>query len=485
LAAALARETAEPRRSEAAPPASKFLRRQSDLYRFGSAAVAIAAVASPVTIYLPKYYGAYVGMPVGMVALAFLIVRLFDISFDPLFGMLIDRTRTRFGQARPWLIAGVVLLTISAPWLFLAPKGVGLWRLVAGLLVMYAGFSMANLSQAAWSARLISDYTERSRIWGWIQIFGYIGTFLLFAAPLAFAGTQRGDIKNGEDVRMMGAILTVALPVMVLFALVGIPEPPVPAPTNRDERVKLSDYLALLRLRNVRQIVMTDIVLTLASGTTAILFLFFWSFARGYKSKESTIFVLTYMLSGFIGTPLWIWIAKRVGKRAALIASVLCYALLIPGMAVLPRNEMNLVVAGQFLLGLSYASGIFLLRSMAADTADEIRLHLGKDRTGQLFGLFGSTAKLGTAISAGYTLLLLQAAGFDAKLGVNNTPHAIFALELLYLAAPGVLMVVAAWLLTGYKLNRHEHDRILAELAVRDAEAATAAAQLQSAALSQ
>ena len=470
MVAALERDAAEPIEAEASAQPSAFLRHRSDLYRFGSAAVAIGAVQSPIALYLPNYYGAYVGMPIGQIALAFLIVRLFDISFDPLTGVLLDRTRTRFGQARPWLIVGTILVTLASPWLFLAPKGAGMLHLILGLLVIYAGVSMANLAQAAWSARLITDYTERSRLWGWIQVSGSIGIFLLFAAPLVFAGSgdaRHGDIKTGDDVRMMGSILTVAVPIIVAFALFRIPEPPVPVSAKHDERVRFADYVQLLRIPNVRRIVITDAVLTFASGITAVLFFFFWSYARGYKAKETTMVILAYMVAVFIGTPFWVRIARKTGKKAALIASLLCYPVIIPAVALFPRNHMDLVVPGQFLLGLSYGSALFLLRSMAADTADEIRLKLGKDCTGQLFALFGSTAKLGTAISAGCTLLLLQVAGFDAKLGTANTPGAIFAVEVLYVAGPGLFAVAGALLLAGYKLNRSEHERILLELSTR------------------
>jgi Na+/melibiose symporter-like transporter len=450
------------------------VRRPSDLYRFGAAAIALTASQSPIAIYLPAYYGGYVGLAIGQVGIAILIVRLFDICFDPLMGVLLDRTNTRFGQARPWLILGIALLTCASPWLYLAPKGVGLTYLVSGLLVVYAGFSICNVAFAAWTARLVSDFNERNRLWGWVQVFGYFGAFLLFATPLLFS--KNNAINDGADIHIMGWLLTLGIPLIALLALVGIPEPAPKSGGENAQRVKFSDYLQLLRLRNVRTIVIADAVLTIATGTTSALFLLFWQYARGYSRPQATILVLTYMVSGFIGTPLWVRIARKTGKKAALMAALACYGVIIPGVALAPGGHMEIVVPGQFLLGLTFASGTFLLRSMAADTSDEIRYRLNKDRTGQLFGLFGSTAKVGTAVGLFYALGLLQLFGFDAKLGHANTHVAVLALDLLYLVAPGLLMLVGALVLIPYRLTRSDHDKMLAELASRDqAEAGSAA----------
>src|SRR5687768_2845760 len=76
-------------------------------------------------VYLPQFFASHIGLSLAVVGWAFAVVRAADLIIDPLLGMAMDRTRTRFGRYRVWLVAGGPLLMIGAGTLFLAPKGVG------------------------------------------------------------------------------------------------------------------------------------------------------------------------------------------------------------------------------------------------------------------------------------------------------------------------------------------------------------------------
>src|SRR5579872_1385987 len=85
---------------------------------FAGPALALAGVGLPLTALLPTYYVSQLGLTLSAVGVAFMAVRLVDIGLDPVLGLLMDRTRTRFGRFRPWLAAGTPLMMLSVVWLF-------------------------------------------------------------------------------------------------------------------------------------------------------------------------------------------------------------------------------------------------------------------------------------------------------------------------------------------------------------------------------
>ena len=72
---------------------------------FSAGALPVGALVTTLGVYLTNYYAAHVGIPLAIVGLSFMAVRLLDIIFDPLLGIAMDHTRTRFGKFRPWLAA--------------------------------------------------------------------------------------------------------------------------------------------------------------------------------------------------------------------------------------------------------------------------------------------------------------------------------------------------------------------------------------------
>ena len=95
-----------------------------------------------------------------------------------------------------------------------------------------------------------------------------------------------------------------------------------------------------------------------------------------------------------------------------------------------------------------------LLRAMMADVGDEERLKSGEDRTGMLYALLTATNKVGYAIAVGVTFIPLQMAGFNQHSGASNTPEAILALTVLFIAVPMILLLIGAWVINGFPIDQ-------------------------------
>lgn len=435
---------------------------------FSGPAVPLAALALPLVVYLPPFYANHVGISLGMVGLIFSVVRLFDIGFDPLLGAVMDRTRTRFGQFKPWMAVSVPILMLASYLLFMPMRGAGAGYLAGALTLLYVGYSIASLGHLAWGAVLTGDYHGRSRVYGWLQGASVGGMVLVLVLPIIAAKTMRnGDLAG---VYSMGWFVILLMPLTTLLALWRSPEAvaakPIPASFGR--------YLKVVRRPAVVRLLACTLFLALGPGITGALFLFFFRQSRGFSAADGNFLLLIYFVGGLAGAPVWSRLAKAIGKHRALIASCGYYVVMQSLTLVLPKANVLVGIPVMFLAGISFSAGAILLRAMIADACDEARLDLHSDCTGMIYALHNSGMKIGSALGVGITYPLLQYA-FGFRPGVQNTPSAIHGLELTFAIFPILFVVMGALTLVGYRLNEARHDQVRAALAERDA-ALTAAA---------
>ena len=165
-------------------------------------ALPMSALALPMIIFLPEFYAHTLGLNLAVVGFIFTVVRLADLLFDPFVGGLMDRTRTPWGQFRPWLLLGGPLVMVGTWMLFMARPGVGPVYLSVGLVIAYVGYSVVVLSQMGMGTAITQDYRERSRVFAWWMIFNTVGQILVMAMPVLFASQIAND--SSFTVRTMG-----------------------------------------------------------------------------------------------------------------------------------------------------------------------------------------------------------------------------------------------------------------------------------------
>lgn len=449
--------------TQAADRPSKFT-----LAAFSGPGIPLAALGLPLVVHLPAYYHSELGLSLTAVANAWFIVRLLDLAFDPVFGGVMDRTRSRFGRFKFWFAVGTPVVLIGAWLLFMAQPGVTVTYLWIGLLIIYAGQSMATLSHMAWASVLSPSYNERSRIYGWWQAANVLGMLIVLLLPALLE--RFGGFSRAEGVQVMGWFILVLLPIALATALWKVPEPPVKA--ERD-RAGLMEYFGLLKRSSVRRLLATDIILQTGPAITGSLFFFYFLNIKGFNSADAGLLLFFYFIGAFLGGPLWVRVAYRFGKHQTLALAGLLYAGIQMLVLAMPTGNFAVGAAMMFAAGLPFSAGPFLLRAMMADVADEERLLTGKDRTGLLYAVLTGSIKIGSALAIFVTYQLLARFGFDDKAGVDNPPQALSALQYSFTALPAVLGLISSWIIWKYPLTADRQADIRAQLDARDlAEAA-------------
>lgn len=257
-----------------------------NLTAFALPSVPLSAFGLPLVVYLPEYYSNDLALPLAGVGSAFMLVRILDMMFDPVFGAFMDRVSLPWGRFKPWMVIGAPLVMLGAIMLFFAQKGVDLIYLWFWLIVVYIGYSVSVLSHTSWAATLSRDYDQRSRVYGFWQTGNVLGIIVILALPVLLAILPKMD-GVPEGVPAMGLFIAIMLPIAVGLAVWRVDEPSGPMRTTGQVHARLSDYFALFRRETVRRLLTADILLHLAAGITGALFFFYFQRVKSFTKTES------------------------------------------------------------------------------------------------------------------------------------------------------------------------------------------------------
>ncbi|MDB5426469.1 MAG: transporter [Phenylobacterium sp.] len=422
-----------------------------------------AALQTSVAVQVPRFFAGHLGLGLTVGGI-FGLVRLIDIPLDPALGLGMDRTRTRIGRYRPWMLLGAPVLMLAVYMLFEAPVGVSSGYLLIWLLIMYLGMSMLLLSGNAWASTLAASYQQRSRIFGAMAGLGALGAIAVLVIPIVVA--QRGG-ADADGIRAVGWFLVALVPLTIALAALRTPEPL--KKTSETPRFAISDYAALLARPNVIRLLAADFLVILGPGWMSALYLFFFKDSRGFSISEANGLLVIYIAAGLLGAPATAWLANRINKHRALAVTTTGYSLMLIVIFLSPKADVAIAAPAMFVAGALAAGTIVMIRSITADIGDEIRLEKGRQEIGLLYALTSATTKAASAFAITLTFWVLSVVGYNPTEGAVNGPSQIRGLELAYAIGPIIFVMLGGACFIGYKLSAERHAQIRRELDARDA----------------
>jgi Na+/melibiose symporter-like transporter len=395
-----------------------------------------------------------------------------DVPLDPFIGAVMDKTRSPLGRYRLWMLIGTPFLMWGLYQLFNPPMGASEGYLFTWLLVYYAGSSMFVLGHSAWAAALATNYHERSRVYGWMQGIGVFGSVSLLMLPVLTAGKIVPG--QGDSMTTIGWIVILSLPVTVMIVALLTPER-----LSRDvktEKMTLKDYAGIVFRPSMLRLIIADLCFVLGPGMTGPIYIFFFHDAKGFTVAETGLLLIPYIGAGLVGAPFWAAVARKIGKHRTVQIGAVAYAIAQTTLMILPRVwpghtivQSLPTILGMFAVGFCASCFVLMVRAMVADVADEMRLDKGRERTGMLYSMITLTQKVGAAITTAIAFGILAWVGYNAEDDAVNTKDAIFGLEMVYLFAPMVFVMIGAALFFGYNLDSKRHAEIRDALEARDA----------------
>lgn len=427
----------------ASPPLRRLV-----LLAYGAPALPLAVLLLPTYIFLPAHY-AQLGLSLGTISLVLLAARLWDGVTDPLVGALSDRFGGRFGRRRPWIAAGLPLTCLSLWFLLVPGDGVGWAHLLGWSMALYLGWTLMVVPLTAWGAELSGDYHQRTRINGYREGAGVLGTMVALVLPFALGAGAAGN--EGEALRLLALFILISLPLLTLAALLLVPDPPWPMAgvTAQAATPTAGGWRAILGNGPFRRLLLAYVINGMANGLPAQLFLFFVQQRLG-EGERAGLLLLCYFASGLLAVPLWLGLSKIWGKdrvwRGAMLWNI---AWFLPVFWLGPGDFLPFLLVC-VMTGLTLGADLVLPSAMQADVVDLDTATHGEQRAGLFFALWGLATKLATALAA----LGLGAAGlFGFTPAGPNDAQALAGLTLLYAGLPILLKLLAIALLWRWPLD--------------------------------
>ncbi len=430
------------------------------LFYYGLADMPIQMAGIPIAAFIPNYYGQDLGVSIGAVGTIWLLTRLFDAISDPAIGWLSDRTNTRWGRRRVWMVASVPLMMLSIYKLFMPdPAEVSAGYLLGWLVGLWVGWTMLFIPYYAWAAELSPDYNERTRITGWRSWIGMAANVISKLVPVvaiyccAYGGTQ-------ETLFLVGTMTLILLPLTVGLTVAKVPEGRDYLPT----RIPLIPGLKMMwKNAPFKRLVLAFFINQLGSSISTVLVVFF---IREVLQEEARPieFLLTYYLFNLSGIPLWIWFSGKVGKHRAWAIGLSLFATFQCGYLFLGPGDFVYMLPIGAITGFLGGAAWVLPNSMKADVIDVDTLNTGEDRAAWYFAVWSFTTKVGQSIGPGIALPLLAIMGYDPSVNPEPTEAGLLGIKLLYVFGPAIGFWLAAIIAWGHPLTQEKHQEIRSKL---------------------
>ena len=389
------------------------------LLAYGGLGLPLAFAALPLYVHLAPFYSGVISLSVlGAILLA---LRFLDAVIDPLIGALFDR----FPHPRTLVAFSLPVLGLGWIGVFTLPASLPVvpW-LVGTLTLTTVGYSLATVVHTSWGARLSNVPHERTRLFAAREGFGLIGVVLAAALPTVLAPTL------AEGLARMGWIFFGLLLVFAALTLIATPT------MQRSARSPgLRHMLRPLANPAFARFVPGYLLNGVAAALPATLVIFFIDDVLQLAS-HSGLFLVIYFLSGALGLPLWVRLAKRIGTLDAWLLSMGLSIAAFSGAFWLGAGDLVGYALVCVASGLALGADLALPPALVADMIDAD----AHPQPGAYYGLMSFFAKLTLALAAGLALPLLDLWGYAP--GGDQ----LFALSATYALLPLVMKLGAlAW----------------------------------------
>ncbi len=412
--------------------------------------------------YVTYFYTNILQIPAVMAGTIFMVARLVDAVTDPLMGMIVDRTNTKLGKYRPFIIAGAPFLGIMFVLLFTAPDFSATGKIVYAF-VTYIIYSLAwtivQIPQLALPAMLTNDLAKRTRIQAIFQAFGSIASLVVSAWALPILNALGGQEDAGAWMKFTIIFGAISAVLFILSAMsvkdVDVYDPDMEV--KKKEKQPLSETLSVITKNKALLCVLiaygTDMFAYQISNSLRI---YFFQYNMGGRTD-----LITYIgyASTFIGFALVAFIqpfVKRTGKKAGIIvvealAVVFTLPMLITGLA--GSYAIAAVMFTYIAVTFTWTINNMLSRAAVLDSANYAQITTGVNGTALVNSTFTFVNKCCQAFSMFFGGAILSATGYSATVE-QQSPGCLKAILLLCTLGPILGYIASVIAMYFYPLDR-------------------------------
>lgn len=444
------------------------------LFAYGAPAVPLQVLLTPLLIFLPTFYATDLELGLATVGTLFLLARAWDAMTDPIIGALSDRTKSRLGRRKPWIIAGTPLLMITSYFVLVPAPDMTLATAVFLIGLLYVCWTMVFIPYQSWGAEIQSGYEERTRAAGFREGGAVLGVLVGIGIPLLLIDPIAEPVRNliwpngtGLDASLRSLHLVIFVTFIALLPIASAVScffVPDTMPKQLPRFSWKQTATILVRNKPFQRLFAGYFVAQL--GFLAFLSAVQMLITRALEIEAFLFLIFLQNIVAVLAVPLWLRFANRFGKREAYCASLLIISVGFFALALVQPGDFAMAAAVFLFNGLGSSGKLVLPASIAADTVDYDTLKTGSRETGSHLALLNMANKATFAISIGVTFLALSVTGFDPA-SSTNSEASIDGLLIIGTLVPALLVLSGMLIMWGYPLSKSRHSIIQKRLARR------------------
>lgn len=415
---------------------------------------------------LTFFYTDYVGINPFMVGMIFLITRIFDGVSDIIMGFITDRTKSKYGKARPWILWMAVPYAVTFVLLFLIPADApemvqAVYIFVTYNLVNTVVYTALNLPYSTMASLITRDQKSRASTQAWRIFCGPMGKMLVTVSTLPLVKMFGNTQKSWIIVATIFAVIALILLLVCFFNI----EERVVIEAAKDQKISVKENLKALFSNQYWAICLglwgTMVMMSTVSGTITT---YYCKYILGNQDLYSPIYAAELIAQSIVVLIIPNFVMK-FGKRNLTLGGIL---LVIVAQIAWMTNPMSVTIAmiSAVIRGIGVAPLWACVFPMIADCAEfgQWKTHVRQD--GMIFSAASVGSKIGGGLSSAGIGLLMDSVGYDG-LAATQSPATLNMIQGICMYAPIIFSVVIVILCMMYKLDKL-YPTVIAELRERD-----------------
>jgi len=405
------------------------------VYGLGSISSSIAYMAF--STYLLFFYVDVMGLPSTLAGSAMIVFTIWNMLNDPLAGYLSDRTRTKWGRRKPYILFGSIPLAItfmflwSPPNTFLATTS-KLFAYFLTIICLYdTFFSVVELNYTAVYPEMYPELKDRTEVTAYMQGIYMVGSIIGVALPPLIYGRLGWGY--------MGLILGAAIFIFKMISLIGIKEEKV---YTYDIQPSLWKSLSLtLKNRSFLTAVITNLLAIYAVGMITAIAPFYTKYVLQFGEDQTSLFLAIMTLTSIPFLVAWSkFLVPKWGPKKSFIISLISLGLLVLSASILNDNAAIIIA---ILIGIGLSGVALVPYIVIADVIDEDEVKNGSRREGMYFGINGFVIRFAGIIQGGTIGFLLPVFGYIQ--GQTQQPEsAILGFKVMMSIIPMLALFIGA-----------------------------------------
>ncbi|WP_417451330.1 MFS transporter [Kordiimonas sp.] len=428
---------------------------------YGSGDFALNLFWQGTGFYLFYFYTNVLGLSGSVVGTIFLVASLWDAVSDPMMGYIADRTSSRLGPYRPYLLFGCIPLSVSFALLFTPVEFASDLQLIAyasaTLLLFRTAYTVVSIPYSALGARVTRNFNGRTRLAGIRMYFGFLG-----GVSISFAAKALQENHNDATAfSLMGLGAGIVAVIVILACTLLSKESPNPINRHRTSEGGMEGLIAIFRNKPFLLVVGGISLVTIATNTVGQTILYYFESHIGDRASGNNAIII---MSGapLLTIPFWSALTLKVGKK---VAWILGSAIGVLGLAILyfaALHDISIAYLGMTVAVVGLSAYAVIFWSVLPDTI-EYGYHVsGHKSESLLIGIASSFQKVSIGLSAYIAGHLLDQTGYLATVPASaDTANGI---RDIFTLIPMAALLCSGLLMLFYPITAKSHAALVADL---------------------